>query len=219
LSSTESARGLAQSKTWRTIGARDLSRFNTRFTRGPRCSPTPAALAARSGLKSALPHALAFCLLTSAFCLCASAQDYTNKWSTVDGGGRSSTGGVYTATGTIGQPDAGVIRAGEYTVNGGFWGIIAVQTPGAPPLSIRRGDGTNVLVCWPYPSDEYGLQQCTNLTTANWMADASVPVQTGKTRHLHRVADGGHASGSGVDVGLHCRCDGAGWGLEDVDYS
>ena len=57
---------------------------------------------------------------------------YTNKWSTVDGGGQSSTGGVYTISGTAGQPDAGVMRRGEYTVNGGFWGRIAVvQTPGA----------------------------------------------------------------------------------------
>ena len=105
---------------------------------------------------------------------------YTNKWSTADGGGRSSTGGVYTISGTAGQPDAGVMQRGEYTVNGGFWGMIAVvQTPGAPPLSIRRGDGTNVLVCWPYPSESYGLQQCTNLTTANWAADASVPAHVG----------------------------------------
>jgi len=142
LSSTESARGLAQSKTWRL--------------------------------------ALAFCLLISTFCLCASAQDYTNKWFTVNGGGRSSTGGVYTITGTAGQPDAGVMRQGEYTVNGGFWGLIAVvQTPGAPPLTIRGAGSNSVLVCWPYPSESYGLQQCTNLTTANWAADASVPAHVG----------------------------------------
>jgi len=142
LRAAQSARGLAQSKTWRL--------------------------------------ALAFCLLISTFCLCASAQDYTNKWSTVNGGGRTSTGGVYTVTGTAGQPDAGVMRAGEYTVNSGFWGLIAVvQTPGAPPLSIRHGGSSNVLVCWPYPSESYGLQQCTNLTTANWAADASVPAHVG----------------------------------------
>ena len=119
-------------------------------------------------------------LLAFALSAAQAQTDYTNKWSTVDGGGRSSTGGVYTISGTAGQPDAGVMRAGEYTVNGRFWGLIAVvQTPGAPPLSIRRGDGTNVLVCWPYPSESYGLQQCTNLTTANWVADASVPAHVG----------------------------------------
>ena len=123
---------------------------------------------------------LCFIVLTSAFCLCASAQDYTNKWFTVNGGGGTLTGGVYTATGTIGQPDAGNMSGGNYTANNGFWGLIAVvQTPGAPPLVMRRGGGNDVLVCWPYPSESYGLQQCTNLTTANWVADASVPVHVG----------------------------------------
>jgi hypothetical protein len=64
-------------------------------------------------------------------------------------------------------------------VNGGFWGIIAVQTPGAPPLVIRRGGGNNVLVCWPYPSTDFGLQQCTNLTTANWAATTNERVHVG----------------------------------------
>ena len=138
----QSARGLAQSKTWRL--------------------------------------ALAICLLASAFYLRAWGQDYTNKWSTVNGGGQTSTNGMYTITGTVGQPDAGVMRRGEYTVNGGFWGMIAVvQTPGAPLLTIRGAGSSSALVCWPYPSEGYGLQQCTNLITANWMADASVPVHVG----------------------------------------
>ena len=114
------------------------------------------------------------------FCLCASAQDYTNKWFTVNGGGQTSTNGMYTITGTVGQPDAGVMRRGEYTVNGGFWGMIAVvQTPGAPLLTIRGAGSSSALVCWPYPSEGYGLQQCTNLITATWVADASVRVQVG----------------------------------------
>jgi len=31
-------------------------------------------------------------------------QQYALDWSTVDGGGGTSTGGVYTGTGTAGQP-------------------------------------------------------------------------------------------------------------------
>ena len=103
--------------------------------------------------------------------------DYTNKWSTVDGGGRSSTGGVYTITGTAAQPDAGVMRGGDYTVNGGFWGRIAVvQMPGAPLLSIRRTGVNTLAICWPYPSTGYGLQLSTNLNMVNWVAAANVPV-------------------------------------------
>ena len=39
--------------------------------------------------------------------LSASAQPYTIDWWTIDGGGGTSTGGVYSVSGTIGQPDAG----------------------------------------------------------------------------------------------------------------
>jgi len=51
----------------------------------------------------------------------------------VDGGGGTSTSAVYKVTGTIGQPDAGRMTNGQFTVEGGFWGIIGVvPTPGAP---------------------------------------------------------------------------------------
>lgn len=42
--------------------------------------------------------------------------------STVDGGGGVlSSGGAFTAVGTVGQPDAGRLAAGSYVLNGGFW--------------------------------------------------------------------------------------------------
>jgi len=40
--------------------------------------------------------------------------------------------------------------------------------PAAPLLSVTRSASNSVLICWPYPSEGFGLQQCTNLTTANW---------------------------------------------------
>lgn len=47
---------------------------------------------------------------------------YDLTWSTVDGGGATfSTGGSYTLGGTVGQPDAGVLAGGDYTLSGGFW--------------------------------------------------------------------------------------------------
>lgn len=52
---------------------------------------------------------------------------YTLAWWTVDGGGASSvTAGKYTLGGTAGQPDAGVLGGGTYTLGGGFWGGGAV---------------------------------------------------------------------------------------------
>ena len=53
-----------------------------------------------------------------------SGGGYDLGWSTVDGGGLMfSTGGGYTLGGTIGQPDAGSLGGGGYTLNGGFWSV------------------------------------------------------------------------------------------------
>jgi hypothetical protein len=50
---------------------------------------------------------------------------YELSWYTIDGGGGRSTGGPYTLTGTIGQPDAAYSKGGNYELLGGFW-------PGGP---------------------------------------------------------------------------------------
>ena len=105
--------------------------------------------------------------LAAAFGLAASAsaQNYSIDWFTIDGGGGTSTGGVYSVSGTIGQPDAGVMGGGSYSLVGGFWGILAaVQTPGAPLLSVERLGG-NVRVFWPLPATGFLLDQTTALTS------------------------------------------------------
>ena len=49
-------------------------------------------------------------------------QNYDLSWWTVDGGGHTfSTGSSYSLGGTIGQPDAGKLARGAYTLGGGFW--------------------------------------------------------------------------------------------------
>src|SRR6185503_11802568 len=87
-------------------------------------------------------------------CLAAHAQTYSIDWSTIDGGGGTSTGGVYSISGTIGQPDAGpTMSGGNFSVDGGFWSLIAaVQTPGAPTLTITGTTTNTVAVSWPSPS-------------------------------------------------------------------
>lgn len=124
---------------------------------------------------------LALCLFSSAFCLCAHGQNgYTNTWSRVTGGGGTSTGGVYAATSTVGQPETGHTSGGNYTVDQGFWSPIAlVQMPGAPPFFLWRTGTNHVVIAWPYPSAGYGLQQSTNLNTTNWMAVTNAPVAVG----------------------------------------
>jgi len=53
----------------------------------------------------------------------APEASYDISWWTVDGGGTTlSSGGSYGLGGTIGQPDAGLMSGGDYTLLGGFWG-------------------------------------------------------------------------------------------------
>src|SRR5207247_6027193 len=59
------------------------------------------------------------------------AQQFAVDWFKISGGGGVSTGAVFGISGTIGQPDAGMMTGGEFGVVGGFWGFIApVPTPG-----------------------------------------------------------------------------------------
>lgn len=100
------------------------------------------------------------------FTLQLHAQPFSLDWHTIDGGGGTSTGGVFTVSGTIGQPDAGAMSGGPFTLQGGFWGIIAaIQTPGAPWLAITRTPTNTVVVSWPGPEAGWKLQATASLST------------------------------------------------------
>src|SRR5262245_50210723 len=99
----------------------------------------------------------------------ANAQNYSIDWFTVDGGGGASTGGVYSVSGTIGQPDAGRMSGGNFALEGGFWAILAaVPSPGAPQLNILRTTTNTVAVYWASPATGFNLYQNLDLNTTNW---------------------------------------------------
>jgi hypothetical protein len=52
----------------------------------------------------------------------ALAQVTDLSWNTMDCGGGTSSGGAFTVSGTIGQPDAGDLSGGGFALAGGFWG-------------------------------------------------------------------------------------------------
>jgi hypothetical protein len=112
----------------------------------------------------------------------AMAQNYSIDWYTIDSGGGTSTGGVYTVSGTIGQPDAGKLTGGNYTLEGGFWGIIAaVQTPGAPLLSVILTPTNTVVISWPSSSPGFTLEQNPALATPGWtVVPGTPPIVNGK---------------------------------------
>jgi hypothetical protein len=119
-----------------------------------------------------------FFILLFAFCLRASAQDYSIDWHKIAAGGGTSTGGVYQITGTIGQHEAGgPLTGGNYSLTGGFWSLIsAVQTPGLPDLTITHS-GNSVIVSWP-ATGSYTLQQNPNLSAPGSWTTSGYPITT-----------------------------------------
>jgi hypothetical protein len=57
------------------------------------------------------------------------ARDYSVLWFSVDGGSGASGGGRFSLSGTIGQPDAGTLTGGSFTLQGGFWALPAAVPP------------------------------------------------------------------------------------------
>lgn len=130
--SAKNVRGLAQSKTWRSLVA-------------------------------------ALCFLAAP--LSPHAQSLSIDWFTIAGGGGTSAGGVFAVSGTIGQPDANAQThtGGNLSLVGGFWSLLAVQTPGAPLLAIHLTGANAAVVSWPSSSAGFLLQQNDDLNTPNWV--------------------------------------------------
>ena len=114
-----------------------------------------------------------FFLIAWLIAFCGFAQSYSIDWYKVAGGGGSSTGGIYQVSGTIGQPDAsdamtgGPMIGGDYSLTGGFWALYAVQTPGAPLLTITYV-GNQAILSWPSSVTGWTLQTNANLATPTW---------------------------------------------------
>ena len=121
--------------------------------------------------------------LVIAATITASAQ-YQIDWFTIAGGGGTSTGGVYSVSGTIGHSDAGTMSGGAYTLQGGFWSVVGVvQTPNAPFLTLTRS-GSNVILSWPVSGNTFNLQSKAVVTTGTWSAVTPLPTVAGGTNYV-----------------------------------
>jgi hypothetical protein len=126
--------------------------------------------------RSSLPAGVVLLLGLLTVPLLALAQtNYSLPWQTVDGGGGVSTGATYTVSGTIGQPDAsGPLTNGQYSVTGGFWALpTAIQTPGAPTLTIVRATPGYAEVSWTPDTPGFALQETLSLWPTNWVFSPS----------------------------------------------
>ena len=85
---------------------------------------------------------LAAAILAAAFASDAHAYDPVT-WHSIDGGGVAfASGGGYRLGATIGQPDAGTLAAGVFTLHGGFWiggqaGLVGVEDGPAAHVPFR----------------------------------------------------------------------------------
>jgi len=117
----------------------------------------------------------------------ANAQ-YAIDWFTIDGGGGSSSSGSLTLSGTIGQPDAGTLSGGNYTLQGGFWpGIVVAATGGAPALFVQLS-GASIIILWSPTLPGFSLEQSSTLLPGSWASapsgadnPATIPLGNGPT--------------------------------------
>ena len=113
-------------------------------------------------------------------------QPYAVDWFKVSGGGGASTGSVYSVSGTIGQHDAGQpSQGGNYSLIGGFWSFLSIQTAGAPLLTIRQTVTNTAVVYWPSPSTGWNPQQNGNLANTNgWVTPSESVSDDGQNRFI-----------------------------------
>jgi hypothetical protein len=127
------------------------------------------------------------------------AQTYSIENSTIAAGGGVSSNGQYTLNATIGQPAAGTMSNGNYSLTSGFWAV-AIQTEGAPGLTITVAAGNAARISWPLPGTGWSLESATALTgsSSDWSlvsagqystnaSDISITVQPPTGRRFYRL--------------------------------
>ena len=105
------------------------------------------------------------------------AQIYSIDWYKVAGGGGTSTGGVYSVSGTAGQHDAGgPLTNGVYSLTGGYWALpIAVQNTNAPTLAIVPAAPGWAVISWTPSTPGFVLQETASPSPTNWINSSSGP--------------------------------------------
>jgi hypothetical protein len=134
-------------------------------------------------------------ILASCVCLiaCVAMGQFSIGWWKVAAGGGPSTGGVFTASATIGQHEAGTVTGGQFALTGGFWGAFAVQSPGAPTLVITPAGSGQATLTWSPQTPGFHLQTSDSLSPAAWINAPSgtnhpVTVPTTEPMKFYRLA-------------------------------
>ena len=112
-----------------------MRRKNDRPLPRPSAAPSPIRRGGR-GVRFAVLALIALVVLASA---ALASGSYEIPWFTVDSGGATiGAGGEFTLGGTVGQPDAGALSGGEYTLLGGFWAGSGPNSYAYLPVILRQ---------------------------------------------------------------------------------
>ena len=105
-------------------------------------------------------------------CIAGIAQDYQITSSTASGGG-TSAGGGYALTGTVETTTESSLTGGDYSVTSGFLaGVVILQTPSAPTLTIMRA-GNVIAISWTSTNSGWTLQSTGGLSSTPTWATAT----------------------------------------------
>lgn len=98
-----------------------------------------------------------------------SDADFSIESCALVAGGQTGNAGIYMLEGTIGQCGVNKLYSQNYSIDGGYWSIIAaVQEPGAPELSLRRTLTNTIVISWSDALIGYQLHESIDLNTTNW---------------------------------------------------
>lgn len=108
-----------------------------------------------------LPTLLALCLTWPVLASLAD-ESLSIDWYTVDGGGGTTSAGEFTLSGTIGQPDAGMLipYCRGFSLFGGYWSqFIDVDQPAVPVLCVCLTSTNTFLLSWRAYHQAYNLEK------------------------------------------------------------
>ncbi len=112
-----------------------------------------------------------------------SAGPYDLSWSTIDGGGGTSSDGRFTISGSIGQPEPGIMTGDSFSLVGGFWSLWLENPLNTPTLTITR-QANGIVISWPSTASGWVLEQTGNLAARNWDTSGLTVTDDGTTKSV-----------------------------------
>jgi hypothetical protein len=102
------------------------------------------------------------------------AASFSIDWYRISAGGGVSSNQEFNVAGSIGQHEAAgaaAMNGGSFALTGGFWSVVAaVQTPGAPRLTVSLSQSNAIVLTWPSGVAGFILQESVDLAPGGWTA-------------------------------------------------